>query len=178
MSPDPMQPSQEAGDETPHFLESKPLQAKKKTPVPKQQVILLLLLVALFVFVSIQTFSGGKKKPIGKSMKTAVQAVEVIHEAAVTAENDAFLAAGSDDGERTSPFMKEAGAAEAVVAKTQKLILQGVLSDAKGSAYAVINEKIVKKGERMADKVVTSIRSDSVTLLADDGEEETLRMKT
>ena len=96
-------------------------------------------------------------------------------------KNDIFQAPGHAEKGRPSPFTHGSSAPSAAPLQDQgpaPLILQGVLSDSSGSAYAVINEKIVKKGERMADKLVTTIRSDSVTLRSDSGEEETLRMKT
>ena len=108
-----------------------------------------------------------------------VPVTAVIETEALTAENDIFQAPGFDEKGRTSPFTRVPGEqGVSLVQGPAPLVLQGILSDSSGSAYAVINEKIVKKGERMADKVITTIQSDSVTLRGDSGEEETLRMKT
>lgn len=163
----------------PRFLESKPLKAKPAAPAQKKQWIILGVLILFLVVVSIQTFAGGKKKLPLAIKPTAVPIVAVVETAAVTPENDIFKAPGIDQGGRSSPFTRipaEPGAPAAE--EPEEFVLQGILSDSSGSTYAVINEKIVKKGERMADKVVTTIQSDSVTLLDDSGKEVTLRMKT
>jgi len=165
----------------PRFLESKPLKAKPATPAQKKQWVILGVLVFFLVYVSIQTFAGGKKKLPPASKATAVPIAAVVQTEAVTPENDIFKAPGVDQEGRSSPFTRipaEPGAPAAAEEGPAKFVLQGILSDSSGSAYAVINEKIVKKGERMADKVVTTIQSDSVTLRSDSGAEETLRMKT
>ena len=162
----------------PRFLESKPLKAKQTTPAQKKQWVILGVLVLFLMFVTIQTFVGGKKKLPPAIKTTAVPIATVVETAAVTPENDIFKAPGIDQEGRSSPFTRVASEPGAPVEGPEKFVLQGVLSDSSGSTYAVINEKIVKKGERMADKVVTTIQSDSVTLRSDSGEEETLRMKT
>lgn len=172
-------PQGEEGD-LPRFLESKPLTAKKPvTAQQKKQWVILVVLSLFLIVLTIQTFAGGKKKHPRSAVKSPVLAVETVAETALTPENDMFQAPGRADEEgRLSPFMRAAAAKEALVQAAAPLVLQGILSESSGSTYAVINEKIVKKGERVADKVVVTIQSDSVTLRGDSGEEEMLRMKT
>lgn len=167
------------GEADPRFLESKPLRAKQVTPAQKKQWIILGVLILLLVVLVIQTLGGGKKKRPKPVVKEPSSAAMVVANADLTPENDIFQAPGLDEDGRSSPFTRRVSSMSgAPVPELSLLVLQGILSDSGGSAYAVINEKIVKKGDRMADKVVTTIRSDSVTLLSDSGEEETLRMKT
>ena len=169
-------PKDGAGD-LPRFLESKPLKAKQATPAQKKQWVILGVLILFLVFLTLQTLAGGKKKLPQLVKKTAVPIATVVKTAAVTPENDIFKTPGLDQKGRSSPFTRVPSKARVTVQGPAQWVLQGILSDSSGSAYAVINEKIVKKGERMADKVVTTIQSDSVTLRSDSGAEETLRMK-
>lgn len=170
--------SKDGEGDLPRFLESKPLKTKPATTAQKKQWVILGVLILFLVFVSIQTLAGGKKKLPPAIKTTAVPIATVVETAAVTPENDIFKAPGIDQEGRSSPFTRIPAEPGAPVADgPEKFVLQGILSDSSGSAYAVINEKIVKKGERMADKVVTTIQSDSVTLRSDSGAEETLRMK-
>jgi len=180
MSSDRLNLPQDPGADVPRFLESKPLRSKQAAKPQKKQWIILSFLIFLLVFLMIQTLAGGKKKLQPAVNKKPVPAAAALQQAAVTPENDIFKAASLDKKERSSPFTRlpsQTGTAVAVQGPAE-FVLQGILSDSGGSVYAVINEKIVKKGERMADKVVTVIQSDSVTLRSDSGEEETLRMKT
>jgi len=168
--------------DTPRFLASKPLKARQAAASQKKQWVILGVLSFFLVYLVFQTFVGGKKKPSPPASKAQVSAAAVSAAEpteALTSDNDLFQAPGHSDDGRSSPFTRaasEPGTPPVQIAS--RLVLQGVLSDSSGSAYAVINEKIVKKGERMADKVVTTIQSDSVTLLSDNGEEVTIRMKT
>ena len=180
MSSDHENLPKDEGDAVPRFLESKPLRAKQAAPSQKKQWVVLALLSAFLIFLLLQTLVWGKKKLPTPVTKAKVPAVAVVTSVAapLTPENDIFQTPELDKEDRSSPFTRAASSPSAPVQKTTALVLQGILSDAGGSIYAVINEKIVKKGERMADKVITTIQSDSVTLRSDSGEEMTLRMKT
>ncbi|MBP9864783.1 MAG: hypothetical protein KBC91_00120 [Candidatus Omnitrophica bacterium] len=172
--------TQGESDAVPRFLESKPLRAKQATPVQKKQIIILSVLILFLVYLVFQTFAGDKKKKLVPPITKADAPTEAVGEqtTVLTAENDIFQARSLEEEGRASPFTRVPSEAGAPVQGPASLVLQGVLMDSSGSAYAVINEKIVKKGERMADKVITTIQSDSVTLRSDSGEEVTLRMKT
>lgn len=160
----------------PRFLESKPLSSKNAdAQKTKKQAVVLGVLVLVLVLLMIQTFAGKKKPaPAAQAPAAPVQTAAPQPPVEVTPENDIFQAEGFET-DRSSPFSRGPAGLD-TGAGPAPLVLQGILTDRSGAAYAVINEKIVKKGGRVADNTVETIQPDSVTLRSDSGEEWTLRM--
>lgn len=179
MSDAEMQPSsspKEVEEPLPRFIESKPL-AARLTSAGRGKVILAGVLALILAGMLLQLFIGAAKKrpaqatphPVSSGSLAAVPpepAAQVVQETA------------AEEGDRDSPFSL-APQPEPERGPVMKLpVLQGILTDASGESLAVINEKIVKKGERVADNIIKAIEADSVLLQKDSGEEWTLRMKT
>jgi len=161
----------------PRFLESKPVKkAGLENPGTGKKIILAVLLLML-VWMTLQMFLFSKKiKKVQTSAKNSPAPMVMPQAAPLPAAPEVEE---DHSGARSSPFSMEPAAAipEAFV-PVRGPVLQGVLMDGRGEAMAVINEKIVKKGERVADNLVKEILSDSVLLQKDSGEEQTLRMKS
>lgn len=67
-----------------------------------------------------------------------------------------------------SPFSLKPLLPEGLTAK--KLVLQGTLVDKGEEGYAIVNNKIVKKGDYLDDKTVESIEKDHIVLREESGE--------
>lgn len=148
----------------------------------KQVVILigLLLFLALMVF---KTFFAGEKKKIVEQLKNPVPMDQSMPES-VPADFPAVQqgvaeegVSGEPGGWGTDPFSRapiSPRAAEAVNLPAAALSLQGVVRSAEGEALAIINEKILKKGDKVADNTVKDITDSHVVLETAEGETVTL----
>lgn len=161
-------------------MDAKILQSKKVTDADKKkkrgQIILLLVLVGLLVFVALNTFVFGKKKakptpasasnPVAAVVENTVNSAEgmspVVLEEDLEAINDSWGA---------SPFsLKDDLQEDELIETEEDLNLQALIYGPKGESYAMINEKIVKKGDRIADKTVTEINEAEVLLRDGEGQ--------
>ncbi len=168
-------------DPLPRFLESKDV-SKKRTldfAVTGKKVVLGILGLVLVALIFQMIFLGKKiksapaVKPAPQAARAAVSAARLPRAAAPVPGEEKPEASG-----RASPFALAQVKTEAAPIQPREPVLQGILTDAHGEAIAVINEKIVKKGARVADNLIKDIHADSVLLQKDSGEEWTLRMKS
>ena len=184
MSESPVEPSGqgENAEPLPRFLESKPVKKAAPGSEGAGRKILLGALLLIFIGMVFQTFIFTKKTKALPAAKTGPAPLAGPPYVDQPQNNAPDLAEVEEDrsGARGSPFSMAAPvtAMPDASAPVQEPVLQGILMDAQGEAMAVMNEKIVKKGERLADNLIKEIRGDSVVLQKDSGEEWTLRMKS
>ena len=168
----------------PRFIESKPVSGRGPGGTELWKKIVLGLLLLLFFGMILQTFAFTKKTKVvsasaAKIRMPAAAAVPAIARMDMEKSSDDTSRADAEaEGARTSPFSLAPAAVQEDSQTVLGPVLQGILTNAGGEAYAVISEKVVKKGGRVADNVITEIKSNSVVLKKDSGEEWTLRMKS
>ena len=78
-------------------------------------------------------------------------------------KRDPFVPLINAEGQRIYPPGLEEGTATGV----SGLALQGIVSDAQGDGYAIINGKIVREGDEINGMTVDRIRPAAVTILAE-----------
>lgn len=162
-------------------MEAKILQSKKigngKNDKNKKQMILLGVLVLFFLYLIYSTFFGNKKNTA--KPKDVAKVDVVLPVSPVPAEAEKGINQEEENADwGNSPFSIEPAEPETAsspLAPRLKLQLQGVMVDKVNGSYAIINEKIVKKGDRIADNTVIEITQGQVILQSDDGHREILR---
>lgn len=87
-------------------------------------------------------------------------------------KRDPFVPLINAEGQRIYPPGLEEGTATGV----SGLVLQGIVSDAQGDGYAIINGKVVREGDKINGMTVGRIRPAAVTLLVE-GQEHTLELR-
>ncbi len=95
---------------------------------------------------------------------------------AVFADAPAFV---YNDQGRPDPFLPQVSPAGAVITAdltTNDMVLEGIVVDAQGNNMAILNGKIVKKGDVVGLYTVAEVRSDNVELNKN-GERFTVKLK-
>ena len=157
------------------ILQTKIVESTKMGQRDRKALILLAILIPLFLYLVASTFFKGGRKPeaaspsretksaVAAGVSTTTSGQDVSRRSAP--ENAADSQASEDDRER-SPF-------SLLSERDQKkglLVVQGVVSNGK-DAYAIINQKIVKVGDRLDDNTVKEISSNNVTIESKDGKQ-------
>ena len=166
-----------AGQGEPRFVQSKGGKPKVKDTKTKVEMIALGLLSLLFIYLIVTTFF----KPTPRTPLSDQQAMAPvnlpIHEgrsrfiATNIAQEEPSAAERVDEGKLDnsewgrSPFSLRPESPEE---EDALLTLKGIIRD-RDSAYAVINQRIVKEGDRIADNTVKEIKETSVILESDEG---------
>jgi hypothetical protein len=153
-------------NDEPKILHSKVVDPDWEKKKRKFEIILLAVLVPLLLFLVITTFF----RPIRAS---APQSVAANPAAANQGGSGAPLFITPD--KKPAEPEEEWGRSPFSLMKTgdkeeSELILRGIVDDGSES-YAIVGKKIIKKGDRIADKTVTEIRDSMVILKSDDGKE-------
>ena len=96
----------------------------------------------------------------------------------IFADNPAFV---YNDHRHQDPFWPQVSATGIILTQEESLavgdmILEGIVADAQGKNVAIINGKIVKKGDTIGVYSVAEVRSDEVDVLKD-GERFTVKLK-
>lgn len=159
------------------ILKSKKISSGDPEKKKKVQILVMILLGIVFLYLLISTFLGGSKaKPATAKKPPAFQnQASKVTGLGVAAVDDSLNMVLEEDGWGKSPFSMETPEAEPVVQAKESLQLQGIVFGKGDASYAMINEKIVKKGERIADNTVKEIQQDQVILETDNGQTVTLR---
>ncbi len=158
------------------FLDSKVVSPGKTEKKKKKQIILLAILIPIFIYV----FYANIIKPASKPKAGTVQS----HQAAttsvtaaqkkslpMTASKESLEKEAKSEGWGRNPFSFNPVETD----EEGPLQLKGIVFSADDS-YAVINQKILKEGDRIADKTIIEIRKDKVIIESDDGTITTLRV--
>lgn len=185
------------------ILESKKIEAEEQKK-KKIQMIMLGVLLLVFVVILFSTLTGGKKPPApvittkppvavvppspppvalppatppAASVNTATP--QPAEDVSAAAPDNAAGAEADEWGASPFSIQKEEEKEEVEQAPVEEpptpLELKGIVSGPGDSSFAIINEKIVKKGDRIADNTVREITSDEVVLQTDEGEEVVLK---
>jgi hypothetical protein len=159
------------------ILQSKQLPANKDKKKQQKQLILLAILVCVFAYFIYANILAPKQKAASVAAKD--KSVQAAHPTsypsslAVISDSDRESVSGldallKDDEWDRNPFSL-GGEDEDMEVSNSALRLDGIVFDGNDS-YAIISKKIVKKGDRLADKVVKEIRENEVLLKTDDGQ--------
>ncbi|MCB9799398.1 MAG: hypothetical protein H6757_01390 [Candidatus Omnitrophica bacterium] len=171
----------ENSDEGPKILASKPLQASAEIEKKKRTQMIVLAVLLLFLFYMLWTtfFSKPAKHHPVQQQTESVQTGDLpaVNDLGTLLDESVFQQKTSSESETSadedywskSPFSIAAEEQEEAVVK-QHFHLQGTVLGSGGDEYAVLNEKIVKRGDRIADNTVKEIRHNSVILETDGGE--------
>jgi hypothetical protein len=170
---------QDSGEQA-KFLDSKVVGAKEDKK-KKMQIILLILLIPLFIYLIYANLIKPASKPSKRSAKSATQQAKTKSQRSKTAASSQTVSRvyTTKDSLQESAEKEDWGRNPFSFAPVQEdekgpLQLRGIVYDGDDS-YAVINQKIVKKGDQIADKKIKEIRSDEVILQSEDGKLTTLR---
>ena len=153
----------------PKFLETKKVE-KKDSKKEKIQIVVLAVLGLVLTFLIFKTFFAGPSKPPKPASPAPQVAVSPVPQAQVPLKQ-AALPKGprTEDDWGASPFSLKK-VEEPLSSKPRPVLeLQGIVID-HDNAYAIINEKIVKKGDTLADNTVIDIELDAVILENENGE--------
>ena len=158
----------------PKILQSKEVGSKSgMDKKQKKQLVMLAFLIPFFLYLVYSTFFSGpeKAKPTPSGVQTADAAAAPVQPVRRTLKPQS----GEKEAWGRSPFSLRGGGKEDEAAQQGPLQLQGIVFDDLGSAYAIVNRKIVKVGDRIADNTVKGIRADEVIFQSDEGVRITLR---
>ncbi len=162
-------------------MDAKILQSKKmgegERNKQKIQIGAVIFLALIFVYLLVSTVMGGKnKRPKVRPASGAVPAAAAPAEELFPAETDAKESqAAEPDDWGASPFSMQSSEEPVKIQAKTDLSLKGIVFSTAEESYAIINEKIVKKGERVADNTVKEIFEERVVLQNDAGELITLK---
>ena len=169
----------------PRIIQTKKVEdLKKDTQKKKMQTVLLVILLLVFIFLMYKTFFTGtaqanKKKPTGPTppRKPIEKVVGLKLPTMGSAAGQKAGDSKEDDWWGGSPFaLKDDGKKdEQESVQATQLHLSGIIFDHSQDAYALVNEKIVKKGDVIADNTVKDIYSNSVVLEDKEGKTTTLQ---
>ncbi len=161
--------------------EIKILRSKSVDPTQKEaqkkkiELIALAILVPILLYVTFTTFVKKPKQPGNSPQNSLASAARSAPAASgiVTPAPAASAASGkiNDNSWGSNPFSPR----HSDQGESSAIQLQGIVVKGRGAAYALISNKIVKLGDRIADNTVREIRNDQVILQSDAGEEVVLR---
>ncbi|MFZ5802672.1 MAG: hypothetical protein ACOY3K_06155 [Candidatus Omnitrophota bacterium] len=174
----------------PKILLSKKVEGSKGNPKAMIQIVVLAVLGLVLAVLLFNTFLGGKKKapppavpaaavpaPAAAAPPAAPQAVSAPAAAQDTAKTVPAVpgvpASGNEWGADAFLFGEE-DEEDAGADDTGRLELQGIVFSSE-NPYAIIDGKIVKKGDAIADNKIVEISQDAVVLEDGQGERQTLK---
>lgn len=153
------------------ILESKKLPTDQGKKKQQKQVILLAVLLLVFVYVIYANLIAPKGKKVSNVNTGVIPAQQSSITTVISGTGketssslDALL---KEDSWSRNPFVL-GGDEEEEEEQSDVLRLDGIVFDGVDS-YAIINKKIVKKGDWVADKEVREVRENEVLLRSDDG---------
>jgi len=156
----------------PKILQSKEVESKSGVDKKqKMQLALLAALIPFFLYLVYSTFFSGPKKakPTPSGVQTADTGAAPVQPVRRTLKPQS----GEEEVWGRSPFSLRRQ--EEDQGQKGPLQLQGIVFDDLGSAYAIVNRKIVKVGDRIADNTVKGIRDSEVIFQSDEGVRITLK---
>ncbi|OGW72667.1 MAG: hypothetical protein A2Y02_02975 [Omnitrophica bacterium GWA2_52_12] len=161
------------------FLETNPAGTRQKqNQVKPNQKYMLIALIAVFGL----TLAAALFKPASKAKGTAGAPGKAFVQAPMIAgKTEQLPPPAPEDTEsawQSSPFSVEKNGGDAPLSRPAQPVLSGILTNRSGKDYAVIDEKVVKKGDRVADNLVKEITAETVTLQKTNGEEVTLSLRS
>ncbi len=163
------------------FLETNPAgtRQKKNQVRPSQKYVLIALVAVLGLTLVAALFKPAPKPPAARAAAAGKTLVPMpALGPSGKAENLPPPAREDlDSSWQKSPFSIEKKEGEVALPEPSQPVLSGILTNRSGKAYAVINEKVVKKGDRVADNLVKDITAGTVTLQKADGTEVTLSLR-
>jgi len=159
------------------ILQSKQLPADQDKKKQQKQLILLAILIPIFIYVVYANILAPKGKAVpagpktndantGAALTPQPSTTEVISNTGEEKSSGLDALLKEDDWDR-NPFTL-GGYEEEEEETSDVLRLDGIVFDGADS-YAIINKKIVKQGDRIADKEVREVRESEVLLRSDDG---------
>jgi len=162
---------------SPKFVNQKTGGGNPEDKKKKQQLILLAVLIPILLYLVISTFMKGSKpapqkpQPVERQQTYRSMASVPVYQQAVGTDEEEEAAKKERWG--SNPFSANRSDSEEV--QKEILMLQGIVFDGQGSAYAVINEKIVKEGDEIDDNKIIEITQNQVMLLTQEGAKTILR---
>ncbi len=163
--------------EAPKILQSKEINASSADKKKKIELILLAVLIPVFLFLVYSTFFSGPKKPAAPPQASESAAT-------VTRANGSQATSAAPAAVRSRPVAEEESWGHSPFSLRRQddenvskgpMQLNGIVFDEKGVAYAIVNQKIVKVGDRIADNTVRSITDGEVIFQSDEGVKITLK---
>ena len=157
-------------EEEPRILNSKVIDEKREGKKDKKNFIILAVLIPVLLYLAFTTFFKGHKKAATPALP-ALAAAPLSEPSALTLTQaktvtpEALQAEGEWGFNPFAPHQTGEGKGATT------LQLQGIAAKGKGGDYALINNQIVKAGDRIAVYTVVTIETNKVVLKSDRGDE-------
>jgi len=159
----------------PKILQSKEVGSKSgMDKKQKIQLALLAVLIPFLLYLVFTTIFSGSKAPSPEKTGAYVAATNAASVSAGSARKAVRPQGGvAEEKWGFSPFSLRRQEEDQV--QKGPLQLQGIVFDDLGSPYAIVNRKIVKVGDRIADNTLKGIRAGEVIFQSDEGVSITLK---
>ena len=158
----------------PKILQSKEVESKSGLDKKqKKQLLILAVLIPFFLYLVYTTFFSGSEAQKPAPSDAQVTAASASASAQPVRRTLRPKPSDKEEGWGHSPFSLRRQ--EEDEGQKGPLQLQGIVFDDMGSAYAIVNRKIVKVGDRIADNTVKGISDGEVIFQSDEGVRITLR---